>query len=296
MTGILVMLIALRDKGEILVPSIQGDDIVTALEKVTGAGLNLKITELAYDAEAPRNAVITQDPEVGSGLKRGRDVRVVISRGAQDIEMPDLCDMSLRQAKNILHSRGLPLPSIKNIHSSVEEGGVVAQLPPAGSRVTDHTRVELLTSMGPLPDMFLLSNFTGHQLKKVTNQIRNAGFKLGRVRYVERDTERSGTVLKQDPKPGNPVVRGQEISLVVARLGSDMGSSSPKTFTVYNFTIPAATTPGKIRVILDNRDGEKDIYSRGHKPGDALSLLVEVAGKTTIRIYLDDDLLEVKHF
>lgn len=295
LTGVIVMFIALRDKGDILVPSIHGDDIVTALEKVTDVGLNLKIIKLAYDAQAPRNAVISQSPSAGAGLKRGRDVRVVISRGVQDIEMPDLRDISMRQARNILHAQGLPLPGISEVHSStVDENHVIAQLPPPDSRVTDHSRLELLVSRGPLPERFILPDYTGLQLNDVVDRIRRAELKLGRVRYVERDTQESGTVLKQEPPAGGPVERGREISLVSAR--QDSGMSSPKTFTVYNFTLPDEIRPGVARVITENSDGEKEVYNRLHKPGDTLSLLVEVAGATTVSIYMNDELLEVKRF
>ncbi len=295
LTGVIVMFIALRDKGDILVPSIQGDDIVTALEKVTGVGLNLKIIELAYDAQAPRNAVISQNPPADAGLKRGRDVRVVISRGVQDIEMPDLRGTSMRQARNMLHPQGLPLPSISKIHSSaVEENHVIAHLPPPDSRVTDHSRVEFLVSLGALPERFILPDFRGLQLNDVVEKIRRAGLKLGRVRYIERDTEESGTVLKQEPSAGRPVKRGREVSLVSAR--RDSGMASPRTFTVYNFTLPDEIKPGVVRVITENADGDKEVYSRQHKSGDTLSLLVEVAGETTISIYMNDELLEVKRF
>jgi hypothetical protein len=41
---------------------------------------------------------------------------------------------------------------------------------------------------------------------------------------------------------------------------------------------------------------EKVIYNRRHKGGETISLLVKVEGHTTLRVYLDDELAEVKRF
>lgn len=294
LSGVLVMSIALRDKGDIKVPSIEGDEIVTALEKITRAGLNLKITELSFDNTFPRNAVISQDPAEGDMLKRGRDVRVVISKGAQEIEMPDLRDMTLRQAKNIIHARGVPTPSIIKIHSPLADGTVIAQLPPAGDRVREISRIEFLVSKGSAPELLILSDYRGITLEKAADKILAAGLKLGRVRYVEQDASFAEGVLKQEPPPGKTVAPGDEVSLVVLKKSDVAGT--PKTFTVYNFVVPPDKKSGMVSVISENIEGEKVIYKRKHVSGDTVSLLVKVAGQTTVSVFIDDELIEVKRF
>lgn len=294
LSGILVMWIALRDKGEIDVPSIKGNEIVTALEKVTRAGLNLKITKLSYDTTFPRNAVISQNPAAGKSLKRGRDVRVVISKGPRHIEMPDLRDMTLRQARNVLHARGVPAPSATKIHSVLEENTIIAHLPPAGDSVAENSRVEFLVSSGPIPKRSILADYRGKTLEEVADKILAAGLKLGRVRYVKRETENANAVLKQNPPPGMPVTKGEEISLVV--LKKTTGGGDLKTFTVYNFVVPQGKESGAIKVISEDINGERVIYNRRHKAGEPLSFLVKVAGQTTVRVYMDDELVEVKRF
>ncbi len=294
LSGVLVMTIALRDKGDIKVPSIEGDEIVTALEKITRAGLNLKITQLSYDAAFPRNAVISQDPQPESLLKRGRDVRVVISKGAEDIEMPDIRDMTLRHAKNVIHARGVPSPLIIKIHSPVPDGTVIAQLPPAGDRVAEISHVQFLVSKGEAEKLLIQSDYHGMTLEKAADKILAAGLKLGRVRYIERDDSNAEGVFNQEPPPGKPITEGSEVSLVVLR-NSDI-PDTPKTFTVYNFVVPPDKEKGLVSVISENIEGEKLIYKRKHASGDTVSILVKVAGQTTVSVYMDNELIEVKRF
>ncbi len=294
LSGVIVMQIATRDSGDIPTPNIVGNEIVTALEKVTDARLHLKITALVFDKSAPRNTVVKQDPKPGFGLKAGRDVRVVISRGSQDVEMVDVRGLSLRQAQNIMEEGEFAIPAITKINSNFDEGTVIAQLPPQGSYVTDLSRVELLVSLGPKKEPFLLPNFTGKELEAVTDWVRSLGLILGRVRYIVSKDGIPGTIIKQDPPVGKPVESGQEVSLVVKK---DVPTgASPRTFTIFNYTLMSGLASSKVKIIVENLDGEKEIYSRSHKGGETVSLLVPLSGDTAVRVFVNGELTEVKRF
>ena len=296
-TGLLVMAYALRDSGEIETPYVEGEEIITALEKVSAIGLNLKMSGLAYHDELPRNFIVSQDPKPGSGLKAGRDVRVVVSKGVRDVAMPDVREMTFHQAESILKRRGFRMSSVDYAHSAIKEGHVIAQLPPRGRRIGKEVDVELLVSRGPWPRKFLLADFRGEDAFEITGVIQRAGLKLGKLRYsVEsgRATDDApGPVLSQHPPPGKPVVKGDEISLTIR--SGDTDSKKKRTHTLYNYTLPPKRS-GIVKVVSDNIDGEKDIYVRSHKGGQTISILVEVVGSTSIRIYIDGELAEVKQF
>ncbi|MDH5541849.1 MAG: PASTA domain-containing protein [Nitrospinota bacterium] len=294
LSGLFVMLIALRDKGEVEVPYIEREEIVTALEKISSVGLNLKMTELAYHDHLPRNYVISQNPEAGKGLKPGRDVRVVVSKGVRDFVMPDVREMSLRQAKNILSQRGMKISQVEEAHSDVKEGYVIVQSPPRGRRIDKEARVELFVSIGPWPEKFILPDFRGDAAGDAASEIQMAGLKLGKLRYSSEGDGLPDTVVAQEPTAGKPVEKDEEISLVIKKEKSS-ASKKGRTYTVYNYTVPSNAS-GTVRVKAENVDGEKDIYLRSHKGGQTISILVEVAGKTTVRIFLGDELMEVKDF
>ena len=294
LSGLFVMLIALRDKGEVEVPYIEGEEIVSALEKTSALGLNLKMIKLSYHDHLPRNYVISQNPEAGKGLKLGRDVRVVVSRGVRDFVMPDVREMSIRQAKNILSQRGLKISLVEKVHSAVKDGYVIVQHPPRGRRIDKDVPVELFISSGPWPEKFILPDFSGQVAVEAASTLQVLDLKLGRLRYSNEGIGLPDTVISQEPLPGKPVGKGEEVSLIIKR-EKQSGSTASRTYTVYNYTVPTNAS-GTVRVKAENVDGEKDIYLRSHKGGQTISILVEIAGKTTVRIYLGDELMEVKDF
>jgi len=296
-TGLLVMTYALRDSGDIGTPYVEGEEIITALEKVSLVGLNLKMSGLAYHDELPRNYVISQDPKPGNGLKAGRDVRVVISKGVRDVVMPDVREMPLHQAESILKRRGFNLSAKNHAHSAIKEGHVIAQLPPRGRRIGNEKNVELLISRGPWPRRFILSDFRGEDAFEITGDIQRAGLKLGKLRYSSEKSDRSeimpGAVIGQEPLPGKPVIKGDEISLTIRSGDTDL--KNRRSYTLYNYTLPSKKG-GIVKVVSDNIDGEKDIYIRSHKGGQMISILLEVAGTTSVRVYIDGELASVKQF
>jgi serine/threonine-protein kinase len=300
LTGLLVMAYALRDSGDIETPYVEGEEIITALEKVSAVGLNLKMSGLAFHDELPRNYIVSQDPKPGSGLKAGRDVRVVVSKGVRDVVMPDVREMTLHQAESILKRRGFRLSSADYAHSAIKEGYVIAQLPPRGRRIGKEVDVELLVSRGPWPRRFILADFRGEDAFEITGVIQRAGLRLGKLRYSGDSgapegvpSGAPGSIISQEPLPGKPVVKGDEISLTIR--SGDTDSKNRRSHTLYNYTLPSKRG-GIVKVVSDNIDGEKDIYIRSHKGGQTISILVEVAGATSVRIYIDGDLAEVKQF
>ena len=293
LSGLLVMAVVFRGNPEVQVPYLEGEEVVTALELADGAGLILKVEGLDFHEELPRNFVIKQTPPAGRTLRQGREVKVVISRGIQGVMMPDVREMSLRQAGNILSQRGLEPASIRRISSPLKEGHVIAQMPPRGAQIEKETKVELLVSSGGKQRRFLLPDLTGGDIVAATEALQSSGLKVGRIRYSATGDSIPGTVLEQDPAPGRPVLPGEEVALTVQR--ADSGDSDRRTYTVYNYQLPQKHS-GTVRVMLENSDGERQIYLRSHRGGQTISLLVQVVGRTTIRIYLADELVEVKHF
>ena len=293
-SALVVMRLGMQVKEDVKTPAIEGNEVVMALEKINQARLNLKITSLAYDAERPRNTIVSQDPKAGTAIKEGRDVRVIISRGPREFDMPALIGLSRRQAANTLTERGLTIGAIYKIHAAVDEGDIVAQYPSATSHVTDLDQVEVLVSAGRFTEPELAPDVLGMQLDSAKRDLQKAGFRAGTIAFTESSEGAGGTVIAQNPGEGTPIDPGSEVSLTVVKRPKD--PEKPGTFTLYTMVLPANIPPGTVKVLQETKTGQKEIYNRVHKGGDTISALVEIGGPTTVRLYMNDQLLEVKPF
>ena len=87
-------------------PDLTGQDIVTVIETLNQQGLQLKVDRREPAATLPRDTVISQTPPPGSGIKKGRQVHVVLSQGPSDMQTPKLVGEHFRKADIMIRQAG----------------------------------------------------------------------------------------------------------------------------------------------------------------------------------------------
>jgi|GEM_PF-410935 len=65
------------------VPMLVGKPYDEAKKNLKKVGLDLEIVSKNYDSKTPKDVIIAQSPEAGAKIKKGRKVRVTVSRGAK---------------------------------------------------------------------------------------------------------------------------------------------------------------------------------------------------------------------
>ncbi|MFT5052995.1 MAG: beta-lactam-binding protein with PASTA domain, partial [Oceanospirillaceae bacterium] len=92
------------------VPELSGvmiDDLEALFDSTE---INYLIVDSMYSNEIPRGSVAEQDPPAGSQVKKGRNIYLTVNAKLRErVGMPDLVNLSLRQAKAKLESFGLVL-------------------------------------------------------------------------------------------------------------------------------------------------------------------------------------------
>jgi len=140
------------DVPDTIVPSVIGNELKVAQEKLYDAGLKIYISDEEFDERISRNKIITQDPAGGAKVKKNREIYVVVSKGSKVIALtiPDLKNKELKEATVIIEEYGLILGRITYTnHFSVPKDVVIAQTPEPGNVKTNSKEVNLLVSKGP---------------------------------------------------------------------------------------------------------------------------------------------------
>ncbi len=296
-SAVVVMKVSMYSAGElVIVPDLRGKHLVHVLESLDRRGLHLKATRLQYDSDVPKDRIISQEPAPGESLKSGRDVKVVISRGAREALAPDLVGATQLRAVATLNRSGLKIQKVMTVHSNtVAKGVVMAQRPAAHSILRKGAAMTLLVSAGRYPENLMTPNLVDSSVTDAMTQLKSIGLKIRRVLYKPSMDKGRGVVISQEPVYGVRVAKGSLISLTVSEGSSDY-EDAPATFTFLYYTVPDAPSAVKISIVQDNLDGEKEIYNRVHRSGDTVSLLLEVKGRTAAKIFLNDELVEVKRY
>jgi beta-lactam-binding protein with PASTA domain len=204
-------------RGGMAVPDLRGTDVVAALELAHQQGFGLQITARHFNTTLPSNAILTQDPKAGSWLHREGIVRVVVGTGIGETAVPAVEGLAWQDAKATLERGGARLGDILRIHSDrVPRERVIAQSPPGDAKVVKGGPVTLLISEGPWPVSYVMPDVRGVSRSGAEAIVTAIGLSLRDPTEIDRPDARAGSVVDQQPSPGQRVALGQEVRLVLA--------------------------------------------------------------------------------
>ena len=202
------------EQDRVQVPRVVGVDSVAAGQLVREVGLTPRVVAEEFSDKIPKGRVTTQRPSGGTRAKIGSEVRLFLSRGTDQLEVPNLAGMTLAQAQRSLAEAGLALGPITTIHSDAHaRETIIAQDPPAGASATRGTTVRLLQSLGPWEEMVTMPDLRGREMVTAINLLRELQVEA-RVSF-ERSVSREGRVVAQDPPPGAQVKVGGQVMITV---------------------------------------------------------------------------------
>ena len=114
--------------------------------------LNVKIEE-EFDSAVEKGNVIKTEPAVGGKIKTGDEVTLYISKGPEMKLMPNLLNMDINSAYDVLQKAGfVKTPEIDYDYSDeVEKDRVMLQSEDANTELDINTQIKLVISKGPQP-------------------------------------------------------------------------------------------------------------------------------------------------
>jgi serine/threonine-protein kinase len=200
------------------VPNVVDMSADEAENVLKNAGLNTKwAKEGRYSGEIAANNVLIQMPAAGRTVKENRTIFLTLSKGRQEVIIPDMRGVSLRQAEISLQRLELVLGSkIEGAHAAIPRGVVIRTEPEAGKKVRIGSQVDIVISSGNSSAQTLLPNLREMSLNRATAIIDSLGFRLGEISTIQLEDKLPNTVLDLNPKPGEYLEAGTEINLTVA--------------------------------------------------------------------------------
>ncbi|MBQ9518209.1 MAG: Stk1 family PASTA domain-containing Ser/Thr kinase [Eubacterium sp.] len=199
------------------------------LENFVGASYDEIINSKAYDYEFVQETkktedqtpgiVLEQKPEAGTKVQKGSTVTLVVAVSADDIEVPNVYNLTESQAKDQLEKSKLTSYKVLSMSSeTVEDGRVVYTEPKAGTVVSSSTEITIYLSTGPsttvikslkVPDVYGLTQSGARAF------LEKYGFK--NVSFVTEDSAfPKGTVLSQEPAAGTVAQETDSIKVVIS--------------------------------------------------------------------------------
>jgi serine/threonine-protein kinase len=216
-SALTAMRFAIRGR-EVDVPQLTGKTKEEAEELLKGKGLKLKISTSRFSPDVAEGRVIEQNPSAGTRLKVDRTVKVLVSLGAQRFAVPNLVGTSLRAAQLTLTQRRLVLANTLYTHTPEgDPSTVVYQSPKPGTQEGSDPSVNIVISLGPPAQYFIMPDLIGKPAELVASRARNEGFHIGKMNYVKYPGVEAGVVIQQKPQAGYRLSKSDIILLDVSQ-------------------------------------------------------------------------------
>jgi len=199
---------------DINVPNLIGKRLVDAQKIILDQGFQLEDTRDVYDTIFPSGYVVGQKPLAGSIVKTGKKINLLISKGAQMVNVPVLEQMTLDQGTRILASIGINPYPIESLRSSNPTGKIIGVEPGPGSEVRLGSNLKVYVSSGNT-GIFLMPILVGLPTNIAKDSVASNGLILGSVQTIPSE-EPKDFVIIQYPEDGMKVRTGDTIRLIVS--------------------------------------------------------------------------------
>lgn len=176
-----------------------------------------KVEEMGEDfSEFPKGKIYTQLPKPGSIIKRGRVIKVWVSKGEDSIALPDLTSYTLDEARAEIEKLGL---AVKNVSytskNNTSFNQVISTSPQRGSMVYRNQQISLLVNIKTTGEMVRVPDLIGMELGSVERRLKSRKLLLGNVAYIDNINLQGGVVVDMSIQPGKRVPEGTVIDVTI---------------------------------------------------------------------------------
>lgn len=295
-----------RSGSEIEMPELVGmlyEDAQEQYEK------EMKFTvEEVYNNDYDEGEIISQDPPAEMMVKTPVKVIVQVSKGAKEVEVPNVVGLEVKDAKKLLTAEGLKYEENLVFDETVEEGVVIKQSPAAFSSSVSGDVITLTVSKGEDDEMVDMPNLIGLTEQQAKEKLTDAQLTIGAIIRKESSKE-EGTVIEQSIPAESQLSKKTAITITVSKgkpkddtpappsnndtpPSNDTPDDRPEN-TSYNLTLSLPSGKETVNVIV--KQGGTTVYDKTVSTSSGtLTVTLYGMGTTNVEVYYDGLLVKTQ--
>ncbi|NLT05288.1 MAG: serine/threonine protein kinase [Solirubrobacterales bacterium] len=211
--GDTIVLVVSDGPGEVTVPRVRNMTRAQALRELRRSDLRATVTERA-SANVEAGRAIGTAPSGGETVQRRTNVRLFVSSGPEQVEVPNLVGQTLDSATGQLDDAGLAYRIVRE-ESERPEDEVLAQ-DPGGGAFVDPGATVTLTVAEPVAQVSV-PFVTDLSEAQALRALRAEGLVADVQERDVQDPDQDGVVIQQRPAAGRDVDEGSTVTIVVGR-------------------------------------------------------------------------------
>ena len=184
-------------------PDFKGKTLTELKQEGFDDYFDFQIIDSVYDKTLPRGSVFMQNPEPGSKIKKGRRMYLtIVASMPEKVHMPDLKNLSLRQAMVTLEVNGLETGNLQYVDyfalNAVIDQLVNDEPIEPGTEIYRGTVVDLVVGKGTMEVNVTLPFLIGKTPEQAVHDLHYASLNIGKEIYMD-DNKHNARVYKTEP-------------------------------------------------------------------------------------------------
>ena len=182
------------------------------VEQQYGNDYNFILIDSIYSKTQKPGSIVQQDPLPKSKVKHGRNVYyIIVAKMPEKTTMPNLNNLSLRQALVLLESSGLMVKELVYVkhfaRNAICEQRYDGEIIKPGTELVKGSRITLHVGLGTDGKNMQLPSLYGLPASDVQHVLNMAGLNLGKEVFDDNDSIQYEKVYKMDPPYSKQSVR-----------------------------------------------------------------------------------------
>ncbi|EOT24288.1 hypothetical protein C805_02500 [Eubacterium sp. 14-2] len=232
-----------------------------AMEELKKIQLGIEKGGEESSEEYPEGQIVSQSEEQGAMVDKNTTIRVIISSGVGEFDVPDVKGKSKSEAESTLRSAGLVPVFDYQFDDSIPNDQVISQNPDAGGKAKKGDTVTVMLSKGR--ETFQVPDVRNKPEAEAREELKAAGIEVVSTSSDYADDIPEGNVISQSLTPGKTVEKGTQITLVISlgkKITTTYYSLNNYSIELPNF-IPDNASRVEARITLYKSEGEDVISS-----------------------------------
>jgi len=195
-----------RHGSHVSVPHVLDMQAGDAMEKLDDEGLEAVVTDSLYENGKKPGVVLEQNPAGGAEVKKGRKVYLLVSTGNPPmVEVPDLKDLSMREAQAVLETKGLKLGKVEKRPGP----GAVLDMKYNGQKLQPKTKlqkgsvVSIVVGTGQGEGLVPVPDLSGMSRSEVISILSSMNLGIGFEKFENVKDSSRAHVTRQYPAPSD---------------------------------------------------------------------------------------------
>ena len=273
----------------VLVPALTGLTETEALNKAKANNLIAVVSEYKTESNVEPGKVLEQDPESSTEVKKGTIIKLVVSKGEEQVSVPNLSNMTIENAKIQLNKLGLEIGEITKENSdNFEAGKIMKQHPDAGTSISKDSKVDVVISLGKKEELVEMVDLIGADISQASNKLKSIGLNIGNIEKKFSNSYDTNQVIWQQYDAGKKLKKDSSIDVIISK-----GKKEPEMIDKV-FRISKPVEKGIYTVTIKDETENNIIYEENHNASEGdIRIKVKVKPNNDIKVYINGELVNV---